>query len=153
MSADASARPARLLANRSFTLLWVGNTVSGVGAAAMTVAMPLLVLALTRSAAKAGIVGFTRWVAFPLTTLPAGVLCDRYSRRGLMAASAGMRALAMGSVVLTLAVGRPPLVQLILVAFAASGLESVYMTAERGLLPAVVSTELLPDAIAANEAR
>jgi MFS family permease len=153
MSAEAQARAGRLIANRSFTLLWLGTCVSGLGATAMTVAMPLLVLSLTHSPAKAGIVGFTRWVAFPLSALPAGVLCDRYSRRGLMATSAAVRALAMGSVVLALVLGRPPLVQLILVAFTAACLESVYVTAERGILPAVVATERLPDAIAANEAR
>jgi predicted MFS family arabinose efflux permease len=145
--------PRRLVANRSFTFLWGGSMVAGLGSTAMTVAMPLLVLSLTHSAAKAGIVGFTRWLAFPLTTLPAGVLADRYSRRGLMAVSSGVRALAMGSVVLALVLGQPPFAQLILVAFVAAGLESVYVTAERGLLAAVVPSEALPDAIVANEAR
>ena len=59
----------------------------------------------------------------------------------------------MGSVVLALALGRPPLVQLMVVAFADAALSTVALIAERGLLPEVVATEALPDAVAANEAR
>ncbi len=142
-----------LLANRDFTLLWAGDVVSEVGSQAATVAMPLLVLALTHSAAKAGVVGLARSLAYPLTPLPAGVLVDRLDRRQIMIACAAGRALAMGSLVIMLAISRPPFGQLLAVAFLNAMLWSVSLIAERGLLPAVVPAQSLADAVALNEAR
>jgi hypothetical protein len=61
-----------LLANRNFALLWAGDVLSELGSQATAVATPLLVLALTGSPAKAGVVGLARSLAYPLTPLPAG---------------------------------------------------------------------------------
>jgi MFS family permease len=117
------------------------------------VAMPLLALALTGSPAKAGLVGLARSLAYPLTALPAGVLVDRLDRRRVMIGSAAGRAVAMGSLVVMLAAGRPPFSQLLVVAFANAMLWSVSLIAERGLLPAIVPEHALCDAVALNEAR
>jgi MFS family permease len=149
----AAGRGAGLLANRNFTLLWVGDALSEVGSQATSVAMPLLVLALTASPAKAGLVGLARSLAYPLTPLPAGVLVDRWDRRRVMIGCAAGRGLAMGSLVVVLAVSRPPLWQLMVVAFVDAALWSVALIAERGLLAAVVPGHALSDAIALNEAR
>jgi MFS family permease len=149
----AAGRGAGRLANRNFTLLWVGDALSEVGSQATSVAMPLLVLALTGSPAKAGLVGLARSLAYPLTPLPAGVLVDRWDRRRVMIGCAVGRAVAMGSLVVVLAVGRPPLWQLMAVAFLNAALWSVALIAERGLLAAVVPGHALSDAVALNEAR
>jgi MFS family permease len=124
-----------------------------VGSQATSVAMPLLVLALTGSPAKAGLVGFARALAYPLTPLPAGVLVDRWDWRRVMIGCAAGRALAMGSVAVMLAIARPPFWQLLVVAFVNSMLWSVSLIAERGLLPEVVPAQALSDAVALNEAR
>lgn len=150
---DDSGRGLRLLATRNFTLLWTGDVLSELGSQATTVAMPLLVLALTGSPAKAGIVGLARSVAYPLAPLPAGVLVDRFDRRHVLMACAAGRGVAMGSLVAALALGRPPFLQLVAVAFLNAALWSVAMIAERGLLPAVVPEGALADAVALNEAR
>lgn len=149
----SSDRGGGLFANRNFTLLWVGDVLSEVGSQASSVAMPLLVLALTGSAAKAGIVGFARALAYPLGPLPAGVLADRFDRRRLLIGCAAGRALAMGSVVVALAVGRPPLLQLVAVAFINGVLWTIAMIAERGLLASAVAADAVPDAVALNQAR
>src|SRR6202042_3288153 len=78
----AAGRGAGLLANRNFTLLWAGDALSEVGSQATSVTMPLLVLALTGSPAKAGLVGLARSLAYPLTPLPAGGPVDLLDRRG-----------------------------------------------------------------------
>jgi predicted MFS family arabinose efflux permease len=143
----------QLLANRNFALLWIGDVLSEFGSQATAVAMPLLVLSLTGSPAKAGIVAFARSVAYPLSPLPAGVLADRFDRRQLMILCAAGRAVAMGSVALVLAVGRPPLLQLVAVAFLNALGWTVSTIAERGLLTAVVPGSALADAVALNEAR
>ena len=62
-------RRVRLVDNRDFMLLWTGQAVSQLGSQASTVAFPLLVLSLTGSAAKAGIVGLAKWLPLALTAM------------------------------------------------------------------------------------
>lgn len=133
--------------------MWVGETLSELGSQACTIALPLLVLALTGSPAKAGLTGFARALGYPVSALPGGVLCDRVDRRRVMIACALIRALAMGSIPLALALGRPPLGQLMAVAFLDTALFTVSAIAERGLLPSVVPEAVLGDAVSMNEAR
>src|SRR5487761_626279 len=54
----ASGQPVALRRNRDFQLLWGGQAVSLLGSQTSKIAYPLLVLAMTGSAAKAGIAGF-----------------------------------------------------------------------------------------------
>lgn len=139
--------------DRNFTLLWVGQTLSEVGSQVTTIAMPLLVLTLTGSAAKAGLVGVARMIALPLVSLPAGVIADRRDRRRVMMACAAGRLVATASVAVALAVGRPGLAQLMAVALIDAGLYSVAIVAERGLIGEVVPDALYSDAVAVNEGR
>ena len=139
--------------NRNFARLWAGEVISELGSQVTTIAMPLLVLSLTGSPAQAGLVGVARSLAAPLATLPAGVLADRVDRRRLMMACAAGRAVAIGSVPLALALGRPPLAQLLLATFLDAALFSAASVAERGLIPQIVPAAALSDAVALNEAR
>jgi MFS family permease len=67
--------------NRDFVLLQAGRLLSNAGTQSTTIAYPLLVLALTHSPAKAGIVSFARSLPFALLALPAGVAADRWNRK------------------------------------------------------------------------
>lgn len=152
----AGREPGRIRAlsrERNFGLLWGGEVLSEIGSQVTTIAMPLLVLALTGSAAKAGLVGVARTIAFPISALPAGVLADRVDRRRLMVACAAARLVAIGSVAVVLAVGRPPLAQLLLVALVDALLYSTSYVAERGLLGQIVPPEAFADAVTLNEGR
>ena len=71
----------RLSRNREFALLWSGQTLSALGSQVSLVAYPLLVLAVTGSPAKAGVVGFAKSVPVALLALPAGALADRVNRK------------------------------------------------------------------------
>jgi hypothetical protein len=62
--------------NRDFLLLQAGQLLSEVGTQSATIAYPLLVLAVTGSAAKAGLVAFARSLSLTLFALPAGVVAD-----------------------------------------------------------------------------
>jgi MFS family permease len=66
--------------NREFRLLWGGQTLSELGSQLSLVAYPLLVLAVTGSPAKAGVVGFAKTVPYAVLALPAGALADRVNR-------------------------------------------------------------------------
>lgn len=142
-----------LLRNRNFMLLWGGETLSELGSQTSTVAYPLLVLALTGSAAKAGVVGLAKWLPVAVCALPAGMLADRFDRRRLMIASDVIRLLGAASIVAALAAGRPPYAQVVVVAFLDGALFTISYTCERAALRQVVGAEHVPDAVAQNEAR
>jgi hypothetical protein len=62
----------RLRRNREFALLQVSQLASSGGSQITAIAYPLLVLALTGSSAKAGLVAFARLLGMALFALPAG---------------------------------------------------------------------------------
>jgi MFS family permease len=147
-------RPAAVLTrNRKFFALWAGESLAETGSQMTIIAMPLLVLTLTGSAAKAGLIGVVRAVAMAAAVIPAGVVSDRIDRRRLMILCACVRLVTIGSIPVALALGRPPFGLLLLAAMADASTYSVSYVAERSLLPVLVETSELPEAITANEAR
>jgi hypothetical protein len=134
-------------------LLWSGQSLSELGSQASTVAYPLLVLALTGSAAKAGIVGFAKFVPLPLMALPSGVIVDRVNRKALMMACDGIRAAALASIPVAFLLGQPTYLQVVAVAFVDGALFATSYIAERGALRQIVPAAQLPQAVAQNEGR
>jgi MFS family permease len=67
--------------NRAYLLVWGGTAISLMGTQASQLAFPLLVLALTNSAALAGLVGALRLLPYLFLSLPAGALLDRWDRK------------------------------------------------------------------------
>jgi MFS family permease len=139
--------------NRDFMLLWGGETLSELGSQISLVAYPLLVLALTGSAAKAGEVGFAKTVPIAVFALPAGAVADRVNRKHLMVACDGVRAIALTTIPIALAAGGVPYAVIVAVAFIdGSGFVFSYI-AERGALRQLVARDQLGDAVARNESR
>src|SRR6266436_6068416 len=122
--------PPPLRRNRDFILLWSGQAVSTIGTRVSSLAYPLLVLALTHSPAKAGIVGFAQALPYMLFYLPAGALVDRWNRKRVMLIADAGRALALGSLALVLAFGSLSLAQIIVVAFVEGSLFVFFSLAE-----------------------
>ncbi len=139
--------------NRDFTLLWTGQTLSELGSQISLVAYPLLVLALTGSAAKAGVVGFARTLPVAALALPAGALADRVDRKRLMVAADGVRAVALATIAIALAVGQLPFALIAAVAAIDGAGFIVSYVAERGALRQLVPSGQLADAVARNESR
>jgi MFS family permease len=142
-----------LARNRDFVKLWVGEAASMLGSRIAYVAYPLLVLAVTGSAAQAGVAGFLRTLPYFVLALPAGVLADRLDRRRLMIASDGVGAAAIGSLAVAIAFDRVTIAHLLIVAFLDGTAGLVFRTSEAGALPQVVRREQLPEAVARNAAR
>jgi predicted MFS family arabinose efflux permease len=142
-----------LLRNRDYMLFWGGLSLSELGSQTSTVAYPLLILALTGSAAKAGIVGLAKWLPLAIFAIPAGALADRVDRKRLMIASDAIRMLGVASIVIALWVGRPSFGQVAVVAFLDGGLFVTAHICQRGALPQLVESHQLQDAVAQNEAR
>jgi MFS family permease len=134
-------------------LLQVGQALSTAGSSSSAIAYPLLVLAVTHSPAKAGLVGFARLVPYGVFALFAGVASDRLDRKLLMLVSDVVRALALASLGVALAVGHVSFSQILIVAFVEGSLFAVFNVAEIGALRSVVAPRQLPLAAAAEQAR
>ena len=138
--------------NRDFLLLWGGQIVSSLGTQASQLAFPLLMLAITGSPARAGLLGALRALPFALLSLPVGAWVDRWDRKRVMVLSDLGRAAAMGSIPLAALFGRLTLPHLALVAALEGTLYTFFNIAEAACLPRVVPREQLPDAIAQTQA-
>ncbi|HEX6798976.1 MAG TPA: MFS transporter [Ktedonobacterales bacterium] len=154
IGAGAGKREAGLRAlwrNANYLLLWGGQAVSSVGTQLSQIAYPLLVLALTGSAAQAGLLGAARTVPYLLLGLPAGALVDRWNRKRLMMICDAGRAVLLGSIPLALLFGRLTLAQLYVVALAEGMLNVFFNLANTAALTRVVTKAQLPTALAQDE--
>ncbi|MFL6121349.1 MFS transporter [Actinophytocola sp.] len=145
--------PVPLWRNRDFLLLWTGQVVSTLGTRISGLAYPLLVLAVTGSPARAGLVASAQAAPFLIWFLPAGALVDRWSRKRVMLAADAGRAVALASVAVALVLGRITIGHLVVVAFVEGTLFVFFLLAETAALPHVVPQPQLPTAIAQNQAR
>ena len=126
---------------------------STIGSESTAIAYPLLVLAVTHSPAKAGVVGFLRILPWALFGFAAGVLTDRLPRKRVMITGDIVRVLLMASVVAAVALGHITFVQILLVAFVEGSMYVFFNIAEIGALRSVVPPQQLPTAAAAEQAR
>lgn len=138
--------------NRDFVVLQVGQLLSALGGSFTTIAYPLLVLALTHSPAKAGLVSFARFLAAPLLGLGAGLVADRFDRKRIMIAADAVRALSVGTVA-AITVVSPHFWPLPLLAFVEGAGETFFTACQPGALRAVVPPGQLPAAVSVQQGR
>lgn len=130
--------------NRSFTLLWVGQLISGMGSALTTLAASILVYRLTGSAFSVGLMLIATAGPTILIGLVAGVFVDRYDRKRILLASDLLRAILIFLIPILI-----PLNILWLYAMVAlsSAITQFFDSAHASILPEVASEE---DLAAAN---
>jgi MFS family permease len=97
---SAPPGPLRALAHRDFRLFCSGQVVSQVGTWMQSVAQAWLVLELTDSPLRLGLVGTLQFTPILLLSVVAGVLADRLPKRRLLVATQSV----MGAQALTLAI-------------------------------------------------
>ncbi len=137
-----------LWANRDFLLVWSGQAVSYFGTRVSNLTLPLIVLAITHSAAQAGFLASARMIPYLLFGLPAGALVDRWNRKTVMIVCDLVRFLALGSVPLAYLFGHLGLPQLYLVTFVQGTAFVFFNVAEIAALPHVVPKTQLAQATA-----
>ncbi|MGK5548463.1 MFS transporter [Streptomyces sp. URMC 127] len=160
MSAAVTPRPRRrpappgsLRRNRDFQLLCAGQGLSMLGSGASAVALPLLVLQVTRSPLHVGLVEAVWTGALALACLPAGPVADRFARRTVLLACETGRAVASAALAAVVLTGVSPLPVLL-----AAGVVLGFLTApfNAAVLPAVrdvVPESRLATALAVNQVR
>src|SRR5260221_9347700 len=140
-----------LLFNGNYMVLWSGQAISSIGTQASGLAFPLLVFALTGSAAQAGFMGAVRAAPYLLFSLPAGALIDRWNRKVVMILCDAGRSLALSSIPIALllqqvGLAHLTLAQLYIVCAVEGTLFVFFNLAEVASLPRVVPKEQLPTA-------
>ncbi|MGH3326649.1 MAG: MFS transporter [Streptomycetales bacterium] len=88
-----------VFAQRDFRLLWIGETVSGLGNSMTTVALPLIaVVVLDANSTEVGLLGAAVWLPWLLVGLLVGAWVDRMLKRPLMIACDLVSVVALVSV-------------------------------------------------------
>ncbi|MGH3901346.1 MAG: MFS transporter [Pseudonocardiaceae bacterium] len=139
--------------NRNYQLLWISQVLSGAGLSAAVIAFPLLVLALTGSAAASGLVLGAIAAAQLLAGLPAGALADRWDRKTIMLGCEAIQVIATASLVAALWWDVAHVAHLVAVAVVMGGCAALFRPAEDACLPRVVPGQQLSAAVALNAAR
>ena len=140
-----------LLRNAAYLRLWGSQALGAVSQQACLPVWPLLVLALTGSAAAAGLVAAIRSLPFLILSLPVGVIVDRHNRATLLVVSAAGRVVIFGVLLLTLFLSGPSVLLIYVVVAIEGALFVVFNLAEVAALPSVVPKEQLASANAQNE--
>lgn len=154
MSADGAlgSSDPPLRRNRDFALLVGGHALSTAGDEVSAIALPLLVLALTESAAQAGAIAASQAIPYLLLSLPAGVWIDRWNRKTVLVAADGVRALALLSVPLAYAMGVLGIAQLYAVSWIAGCAYVFFNIAQIASFERIVPDLQRPRAVSVNEA-
>lgn len=147
----STSRGSGLFRNRDFSLLLSGQLVSALGDQAHFMALPLVVLALTGSAADAGIVLGLGTLSFLAFGLVAGALVDRWDRKATMIGCELGRAGLTAGLAVALWLDRLTMPQLCATAVLTGVLTTVFQVANTAALPNVVGPEHLSAALARSQ--
>jgi len=146
-------RPVPLRRNRDFLLLQTGQLLSTFGSSVSGIAYPLLVLALTGSAAKVGYVGAVEFAPVVLLSPAAGVAADHFDRRKLMIASDAVGAAALAVLAAAVLSHHAAYWLILLIAFVDMSASVVFRAGNSGAFKAVVPEAQLADAASISMAR
>ncbi len=138
--------------NRDFQVVLFGQGISSFGDAITATAMPLLVLALTGSGAAMGVVGALSTLPDLLVGLFAGAYADRWDRRLMMLFADAGRAILTAAVPISILVGGPTLLVVLLVAFPINVLRVLWLAAWTACVPGLVGRAQVARANAIFEA-
>ena len=132
-------------------LAWSNLAAQSAEQIALAAAPIVAVLMLGVAEGETGLLQTALTLPFILFAIPAGLLTDRISRRKLMAGAEALRAAALGSILVLIAIGGLTLPLLCLFGFIAVCGTVAYSVAAPALVPSLVTPQLLPAANARIE--
>jgi MFS family permease len=124
-----------------FRRLWTASATSNIGDGLFMTAVPLLAASLTRDPLLVSGVTASLFLPWLLFALPGGALVDRMDRRIAMARTGWFRMLVLGALTLTVGLDVVNIWIVYLAVFLLGSAETVYESAARAMLPAVVKPE------------
>jgi MFS family permease len=136
------------LRERDFALLWTSSLGNGLALQMLVVAIGWQVYSIHRNPLDLGLVGLAEFLPLPILALPAGQLADRAQRRLVVAVGLAIQVGIAGMLVAITLSGAHELWPFLAVAVVAGAASAVTNPAGRALTPEVVSSELLPGAVA-----
>lgn len=138
-SDDAGASDASLWRNRAFVAVWSASTISIFGSLITRTALPwTAILVLNAGALDISALRGVEQVASLIVGLFAGAWVDRLRRRPIMIVADLGRALLLFSIPIAFILNGLGMAQLIIVAFFAAVLSTIFDVADRSYLPTVV---------------
>ena len=127
-----------LARNRDFRVLLSSQGVSALGDAVSFTALPLLVLALTGSGLAMGVVGALQTLPDLVFGMVAGALADRHDRKRMMFLADLGRAVLTAAIPISVFLGGPTMVVILIVAAPLSTLRALFLAAYTASVPALV---------------
>jgi MFS family permease len=133
-----------LLWQRSFRLLWIGETISQLGNAMAVVGVPLVaVIVLHASTFVIGVLTAAAWLPWLIIGLPAGAWVDRLPARRVMIACDAISAVVYASVPAAAWAGVLTTGQLVAASLLGGAASVLFMTAYQVYLPSLVKPDEL----------
>jgi MFS family permease len=143
-TSDTPTKQPGFFINRSFALLWSGQTISELGSHITGSGLPLVaVLMLNATALQVGLLTALSTLSALLLSLLAGVWVDRLPRRAIMIIADLGRALLLFTIPLAASLGILHIAQLYVVTFLVGTLTVFFAIANQSLLPMLVPREQL----------
>ncbi|RDV83017.1 MFS transporter [Ammonifex thiophilus] len=140
------------LYHRNYRLYWTGQLISVSGTWMQQVALSWLILELTHSAFKLGVVGAAQFLPVLLFSLYGGILADRFPKKYLIIftqASMMLVAFLLGMLVVT---GKVHYVAIVVLAFLLGCFNAVDMPARQSFILDLVDRRTLMNALALHSA-
>lgn len=148
--APAARRLGAALVYRDYRVLWIGAFTSSIGTWMQRVAQSWLVLDLTNSAFYLGLDAFLGEAPLLLFTLLGGVVADRYERRRILLVSQAVQMASAFALAILVFADVARIWHILALSFLTGTAQAFGGPAYQSLLPGLVRTEHVPNAIALN---
>jgi predicted MFS family arabinose efflux permease len=140
----------KAFAYRDFRIMWIGACTSSIGTLMQTFAQAWLVLQLTNSPFLLGLDSFLGSIPIVLFSLVGGVFADRTERQKLLLGSQFVQMACAFSLTILFASGVVKIWHILMLSFVVGTAQSFGGPAYAALIPSLVKSEDLPNAIALN---
>ena len=142
-----------LRTNRDFRRLWIGQATSEFGSSIAALALPLLILAVTGSAAVTGLTATLVFATVWALQLPAGYAADRWNRRRVMLICETVRGLAQLILVAAILTHTVHIWLVMVLVVVSSAAWAFFIPAQLRTMRAIIRTDQIVEAVAVNQAR
>ena len=131
----------KVLSNRNFRLLWIGQSTSLIGDQFTMIALPWLVLLLTGDPLALGIILALEGVPRAIFMLLGGAVTDKFSQRSVMIISDVGRILMISTAALMIFSGNIQIWMLYLIALIFGTISGFFLPASNSMVPRILDNE------------